>query len=120
LREAWEEIGLDPSQVELAGRLPDRVTGTGYIVTPVIGRLPAGVALKPAPDEVAEIFLLPLSVVRDASAPQRRRIRAKASTVADAEQALEEWREIWVWPHDKHYIWGATATILVDLAAWLR
>lgn len=120
LREAWEEIGLDPAQVELLGRLPERATGSGYIVTPVIGRLPAGVAFKPAPAEVAEIFLLPLTVVRDASAPQRRRMKPVASAAADAEQALEEWREIWVWPHDKHYIWGATAAILVDLAAWLR
>ncbi len=42
LREAAEEIGLDPADVELLGRLPDYVTGTGYRITPVVGLLPPG------------------------------------------------------------------------------
>lgn len=113
LREAWEEIGLDPADVTILGRLPERDTTTGYYVTPVIGRVRTGAVLTPAPDEVAEIFMLPLSVVRDPSAPQRRRIKLRRG---DA----EEWREFWVWPHLTQYIWGATAAILVDLAAWLR
>lgn len=109
LREAWEEIGLDPGQVEVLGRLPGRETTTGYFVTPVIGRVPRDVSLTPALDEVAEIFLLPLAVVRDPKAPQRRRVKLPN----------DEWREFWVWPHPKHHIWGATAAILLDLAAWL-
>ena len=42
LREAQEEIGLDPARVEVVGRLGDYVTGTGYRITPVLGLLPAG------------------------------------------------------------------------------
>ncbi len=109
LREAQEEIGLEPGQVELAGRLPDYVTGTAYRITPVLGLLPSGLALSPCEDEVAAIFTLPLSTLLDPAAPQRRR---------------REWRgrqrEFWVWPHPEHYVWGATAAILVHLAQRLR
>ena len=73
LREAQEEIGLPPGQVELAGRLPDYATGTGYRITPVLGLLPSGLALSPCEDEVAAIFILPLATLLDPAAPQRRR-----------------------------------------------
>ena len=114
LREAAEEIGLDPAHVEIVGRMGDYVTGTGYRITPVLGLLPAGttlaeLALVPSPDEVAEIFELPLAVLLDPCAPQRRRAQYRG-----------RWREFWVWPHPDHYIWGATAAILVNLAQRLR
>ena len=114
LREAQEEIGLDPARVELAGRLGDYVTGTGYRITPVLGLLPLGVGLdgldlSPSPGEVAAVFQLPLAVLLDPAAPRRRR-----------ERLLGRWREFWVWPHPEHYIWGATACILVELARLLR
>ncbi len=114
LREAQEEIGLDPDRVELAGRLGDYVTGTGYRITPVLGLLPAGLGLdalglRASPDEVDEVFELPLGVLLDPDAPQRRRAHFRG-----------RWREFWVWPHPDHYIWGATAAILVHLAARIR
>ena len=114
LREAQEEIALDPGQVELAGRLGDYVTGTGYIITPVLGLLPDGLeldalGLNPSADEVEAVFSLPLSVLLDPAAPERRRAHYRG-----------RWREFWVWPHPEHYIWGATAAILVHLAARLR
>lgn len=109
LREAWEEIGLDPATVELAGRLESHVTGTGFRITPVLGLLAQEPALMPSADEVQAVFRLPFSVLLDPGAPERRR-------------ALRDgrWREFWVWPHPTHYIWGATAAILVHLAAVLR
>ncbi|OJY73117.1 MAG: hypothetical protein BGP12_08380 [Rhodospirillales bacterium 70-18] len=114
LREAREEIDLDPAQVEITGRLGDYVTGTGYRITPVLGLLPAGrelegLGLTPSPDEVDAVFSLPLSVLLDPRAPQRRRAEFRGA-----------WREFWVWPHPDHYIWGATAAILVHLAERLR
>ncbi|KAA5613139.1 CoA pyrophosphatase [Rhodovastum atsumiense] len=114
LREAQEEIGLDPSQVELAGRLGEYVTGTGYAITPVLGLLPVGqglesLALLPSPAEVDAVFELPMTVLLDPDAPQRRRVHFRG-----------RWREFWVWPHPEHYIWGATAGILVQLATLLR
>ena len=109
LREAQEEVGLDPAVAELVGRLPEHVTGTGFRITPVLALLPGGLTLVPCADEVASIFTLPLSVLLDPDAPQRQRAEFRGRQ-----------REFWVWPHPDHYIWGATAAILVGLAARLR
>jgi 8-oxo-dGTP pyrophosphatase MutT (NUDIX family) len=49
LREASEEIGLDPDCVEILGRLPDFVTGTGYRITPIVALLAPGFAVDPSP-----------------------------------------------------------------------
>jgi 8-oxo-dGTP pyrophosphatase MutT (NUDIX family) len=110
LREAWEEVALDPAAVELIGRLPLLETGTGFLVTPVVGLVRPGVVLRPAADEVAAILSLPLAVLLDPSQPTRSRIKLKGG----------DWRDVWVWPHDDHHIWGATAAILVSLARRLR
>lgn len=109
LREAEEEVGLDPAQAELLGRLPDYVTGTGFRILPVLALLPPGLDLRPAPDEVEAVFQLPLAVLLDPDAPQRRRAEFRGRM-----------REFWVWPHPEHYVWGATAAILVHLAHRLR
>ena len=114
LREAQEEIALDPVHVELVGRLRDHITTSGYRVTPVLALLPPGIArealaLQPSATEVDEVFELPLAVVLDPEAPRRRSVTISGRP-----------REFWVWPHPQHYIWGATAAILVDLAATLR
>ncbi len=109
LREAEEEIGLDPSAVELVGRLPDYVTGTGYRITPVLGLLPTGLELTLSPHEVEAVFELPMAVLLDPAAPRHRRAHHRG-----------RWRNFWVWPHPDHYIWGATAAILVHLAHLLR
>jgi 8-oxo-dGTP pyrophosphatase MutT (NUDIX family) len=109
VREAAEEVGLDPRLPELLGRLPEHVTGTGFRIIPVVGLVPGPLNLTPDPSEVEEPFEVPLSVILDPSAPERR---------------SGEWqgrrREFWVWPHERHYIWGATAAILVNLARVLR
>ncbi len=109
LREAEEEIGLDPAAVELTGRLPEYVTGTGYRITPVLGLLPPDLVYRPAPEEVEAVFELPMSVLLDPAAPRQRRAHYRG-----------RWRSFWVWPHPDYYIWGATAAILVHLAHRLR
>ncbi len=109
LREAEEEIALPRSEVELVGRLPDHITGTGYLVSPVVGLLRPGIKLVPNPEEVEDIFELPLSVVLDPSAPRRESAMFRGAR-----------REYWVWPHPTQHIWGATATILLNLANVLR
>jgi hypothetical protein len=55
------------------------------------------------------MFELPLTVLLDPAAPEKRRAEYQGV-----------WREYWVWPHDRYYIWGATAAILVRLAQRLR
>jgi 8-oxo-dGTP pyrophosphatase MutT (NUDIX family) len=109
LREAEEEVGLAPRDVEVLGRMADYVTATGYRITPVVGLLPPGLTLHPSPHEVESVFELPIDVVLDPQAPQRHQRERFGSQ-----------REYWVWPHPDHYIWGATAAILVHLAQKLR
>jgi 8-oxo-dGTP pyrophosphatase MutT (NUDIX family) len=109
LREAAEEVGLDPRLPELLGRLPDHLTGTGFRMTPVIALLRPPLTLAHDPNEVEEPFELPLSVVLDPESPQRQRA-----------ERLGKMREYWVWPHERHFIWGATAAVLVNLARLLR
>ena len=109
LREAEEEIALDRAQVEVLGRMANYVTGTGYIITPVLGLLPPGLELRPAPEEVESVFELSIEVLLDPDAPKRQRHHVRGI-----------WREYWVWPHPDHYIWGATAAILAHLAQKLR
>ncbi len=114
LREAQEEIGLNPARVELAGRLDDYVTGTAYRITPVIGLLTPGVTLdglglNADSAEVDAVFELPLAVLLDPEAPTQcsRFFRGRDRTY-------------WQWPHPEYHIWGATAAILVGLAHRLR
>ena len=109
LREAYEEVGLPPDQPEILGRLPDYITGTGFRISPVLALLPRPVVLQASPDEVEAIFTLPLDVLLDPAAPQLRRAEFRGQK-----------REFWVWPHEHHHIWGATAAILVNLATRLR
>lgn len=109
LREACEEIGLPPARAEVLGRLPEYVTGTGFSISPVLALLPEGLELRPNPDEVEAIFSLPLQVLLDPAAPQRREAEFRGRR-----------RQFWVWPHAEHYVWGATAAILVHLAHRLR
>jgi 8-oxo-dGTP pyrophosphatase MutT (NUDIX family) len=66
LREAHEEVGIPPGSVDVIGALPTMSTLTsGIIVSPFVGAIPASTAMKPSPDEVAEIFDVPLSALRD-------------------------------------------------------
>lgn len=109
LREAEEEVGIAPRNVELLGRMADYATGTGFRITPVVGLLPPGLELRPSPEEVEAVFEMPLTTLLDPHAPQRRMREAQGNL-----------REFWVWPHPEHYIWGATAAILVHLAQRLR
>ncbi|WP_424134709.1 CoA pyrophosphatase [Roseomonas chloroacetimidivorans] len=109
LREAAEEVGLDPRLPRLAGRLPALVTGTGFHVIPVVALLDPPVTLTPAPAEVAEVFEYPLDRLLDPASPERR------SGVFGGRH-----REYWAWPHETQTIWGATANMLRSLAITLR
>ncbi len=109
LREAAEEVGLDPRLPELIGRLPEHHTGTGYHVTPVVGLVPLPLTLTPEPAEVAEIFEYPLEALLRPGIAERRSREFRGRI-----------REFWVIPHERHYIWGATAAILVNLSTLLR
>ncbi|RYH10849.1 CoA pyrophosphatase [Tropicimonas sp. IMCC6043] len=105
LREAREEIGLVPGNVEILGRLPSHETVTGFRVTPVVGLLRDTFEPVPEPGEVQEVFRVPLALVTDPArfSIERRRWRGT-------------WRSFYTVPHGPYYIWGATARILRVLA----
>ncbi|MBI1217052.1 MAG: CoA pyrophosphatase [Rhodobacteraceae bacterium] len=105
LREAHEEIGLDPGAVDLLGRLPSHETVTNFTVTPVLGRIRDDFTPQLQVDEVAEVFRVPLAHVTDLA---RFRIERR--------QWRGEWRFYYAVPWGPYYIWGATARILYGLA----
>jgi 8-oxo-dGTP pyrophosphatase MutT (NUDIX family) len=109
LREAHEEILLDPSLVEVVGAIDPYRTVTGYVVTPVLGVIPADLPLEPHEHEVADWFESPLAFLLDPANQQRR-------------SALFQGR-------NRHYyeidwngrrIWGATAAMIVNLSRRLQ
>jgi 8-oxo-dGTP pyrophosphatase MutT (NUDIX family) len=110
LREAWEEVGLDPTQVEVIGQMPEYITGTGFRVTPVVGLIAPGLALKPDPEEVADVFEVPLEFLMNPRHHQRRRI-----LMDDEERHF--FAMPWRAPDSEsdYFIWGATAAMLRNL-----
>lgn len=109
LREAEEEVGLDPAAARLVGRLPEHLTGTGYRITPIVALLPPPSALRPDPSEVAEAFEYALAHLLAPGLPQQREGMWRGRPGVS-----------WVWPHERHMIWGATAAILRNLSLLLR
>ena len=104
LREAQEEIGLDPAHVSIFGYLPDHLVISGFRVTPVLSLVtpPFSLALNAA--EVAEVFEVPVSHVFDTS-----NHKARLRRVGDEDMLLYDI------PWQGHSIWGATAGMLLTL-----
>lgn len=102
LREAQEEIGLDPGFVSLSGLSTPYRTGTGYLITPVVGFVRPGFTLTPSPAEVAEIFETPFGFLMDP-----RNYEQHERTGADGKV-----RRFYATTHENQYIWGATAGML--------
>jgi 8-oxo-dGTP pyrophosphatase MutT (NUDIX family) len=105
LREAHEEIGLDPANVRVLAQLPAHETVTGYDVYPVLARIDRAFAPIPEAGEVAEVFHVPLALVLD---PFRYRVERR--------RWRGVWRRYYVVPYGPYYIWGATARMLKSLA----
>lgn len=105
LREAEEEVGLAPERVEVLGLLPDYLTGSAYRITPVVGLVRPDAVLRPNPQEVAELFEVPLAFLMD---PRHHRRHA-----FEFEGQRREWYSM---PFDdggrERFIWGATAGML--------
>jgi 8-oxo-dGTP pyrophosphatase MutT (NUDIX family) len=106
LREAQEEIGLDPQLVSVAGFLPDHIVISGFRVTPVVGFVQPGFELTLDAAEVADTFEVPLSYVFQ---PSNHRTRRRRIGPGEAEIELCDI------PYGDRNIWGATAGMLVTL-----
>ncbi len=109
LRETFEETGIAPSFVTVAGFLPRYLTGTGFDILPVVGVVAPGFALAPDPREVAGIFQAQLSFFLD-----------PANAGTGSREILGRIRQFHVFEPDGHYIWGITAALMFDLAQCLR
>ncbi|MBM3115457.1 CoA pyrophosphatase [Jeongeupia naejangsanensis] len=109
LRESAEEIGLDPGYVRVIDSLGSYYTVSAYAVTPVIGVLDPGFSLVPCADEVEQVFELPLVALLDPTRYERRWVERRGL------RGQTHFIEI-----DGYTVWGATANILLMLAAALR
>ncbi len=101
LRETEEETGIAPAHVRVAGFLESYETGTGFAITPVVGIVETGFVLKPNPDEVDEVFEVPLAFLLDLRNRETRTTEWAGAT-----------RRYYAYTYGPHYIWGATAGIL--------
>ena len=120
LREATEEVGLPRELVEVLGVLPIYVTGTAYIITPVVALVQPGFVLLPNTGEVADVFEVPLSYLMNPANHQRHEFEFDGIT--------RQWLSM---PYIEHfanpagdqakerYIWGATAGMLRNLYRFL-
>lgn len=104
LRESEEEIGLDRSLVTPLGYLDRFETISGFCITPVVARIASNARLYPAPDEVAEVFEVPLAFLLDPANLRRYTMEFRGHQ-----------RPMVEFVHAGHRIWGATAAMLCNL-----
>ena len=109
LREAWEELGLDPSEVVVCGSADRYRTVTGFAVTPVVGVIPPDLPLAPHEAEVADWFEAPLAFVLDPANQQRLSADFRGRT-----------RHYFQIDWNDRRIWGATAAMLVNLSRRIK
>jgi 8-oxo-dGTP pyrophosphatase MutT (NUDIX family) len=109
LREAHEEVGLDPARVRVFGYLPDHLVISGFRVTPVLSLVTPPFEVVPNPAEVADVFEVPLSHVFDAA-----NHKARLRRVGDEDLLLYDI------PWQGRNIWGATAGMLLTLVSMVQ
>lgn len=113
LREASEEVALDPAQVVRAGWLAPVVTfGSGSHIQPVVGALPGRPVLSPNPVEVARVFDVALAELVADGAFREECWRVPGRAVPGDR---EGWFPVWFFQVAGEVVWGATARILMEL-----
>lgn len=108
LRETEEEIGLPPEKVEIIGCLDDYLTRTGFAITPVVGLIQPPFTVDPDPNEVADVFEVPLNFLMD-----------KRNHRLDQRPFEGHQRKFYAMRYEQRYIWGATAGMLVSFHEFL-
>ncbi len=111
LREAQEEIGLDPERVRLLGELSPLRTVSRFLVTPVVGYVPWPQDLRPDPREVSRIFSIPLAWLCQ---PGNHRVSPYPSPDHPEVRDVVFFDE-----YDGELLWGVSARIALDLLACL-
>ena len=105
LREAHEEVGLDPAMAEVLGRMPDYFTGSGYRIAPVVALVDANARLVANPSEVDYLFEVPFAFLMD-----------KANHRTGSRELAGRQRFYFEMPYGEYYIWGVTAGIIAAFA----
>ncbi|HET7795692.1 MAG TPA: CoA pyrophosphatase [Rhizobacter sp.] len=117
LREAEEEIGLLRACVDVIGQLPTYTTGTGFIVTPVVGLVPPNPSLRIDPFEVAEVFEVPLAFLMN---PANHRWHEVEMAGLKREFLSMPWMGVdSAGKARRYFVWGATAAMLRNLYRFL-
>jgi 8-oxo-dGTP pyrophosphatase MutT (NUDIX family) len=104
VREAQEEVGLDPSFVETLGYLDAYRTGTGFRIFPVVSIVQPGFTLTLDAREVADAFEVPLAFLMD-----------EANHRTETRFWRGQERRFYAMPFEERYIWGATAGIMRNM-----
>ena len=104
LREAHEEVGVDPVAVRVLGQGDTYLTGSGFAISPFVGVLPPDFVPVPHTSEVADVFETPLSFLMNAANHQRHEREFRGAL-----------RAYYAMPHNGRYSWGATAGMLKSL-----
>jgi len=104
LREAQEEVGIDPASVRILGQGDTYLTGSGFAIAPFVGLLPPDYVPVPHAIEVADVFETPLSFLMDTANHQRHEREFRGAL-----------RAYYAMPHNGRYIWGATAGMIKSL-----
>jgi 8-oxo-dGTP pyrophosphatase MutT (NUDIX family) len=104
VRETCEEMGLDADDLEVLGRLPDRVSIAGFLVTPFVARLKAPRPYVLAADEVAEVFEVPCAAF----------LQAADWGYTETTHQLARFHHVPYFQYEHHRIWGLTGIILRD------
>jgi 8-oxo-dGTP pyrophosphatase MutT (NUDIX family) len=112
MREAHEEVGLDPGALEVLGQLPEYLTGSAFHVTPVVALVRPEFSWMPNPNEVADIFEVPLAFLMNPANHRHHQVELHG--------VRREWFSMPY--HDgvtERFIWGATAGMLRNLYRFL-
>jgi 8-oxo-dGTP pyrophosphatase MutT (NUDIX family) len=107
LREAREEIGLAPEDVQIIGRLNSFHTISNYVITPVVGMIPWPYSIQTQSQEVSRVFTIPLSWLAD---PKHWELRQRALP-----PPFEPVPVIFFQPYDGELLWGISAALMVSL-----
>ncbi len=101
LREAQEEIGLDQNKAKILGYMPSYLTGTNYLIIPVVAKVQGDAKFKANPLEVDEVFEIPLDFI----------LREESFSTFAIERGGRV-HKTWQLNHDEHVIWGITANLI--------
>jgi len=111
LREAHEEIGLNPADVSILGRMESLMTISNYMVTPVVGEIPWNYSFSLQPGEVSRVFTVPLNWLA-----QNDHIEIRQRTINFPSANLEQTFSVaYFKEYDKEIVWGLTAEIVLRL-----